>query len=90
MNSREVLGFDPMSTQVEDILFALGSGAKRTGEQAGALLVVIQLLARNRLISLADVKKLVGLLSAESPEAQRRVTAQCVFLRKARPVRRRP
>ena len=79
-----------MSTQVEDILFALGSGARRTGEQAGTLLVVVQLLARNRLISLADARKLIGLLSAESPEAQRGVIAQCVFLRKARPVHRRP
>jgi hypothetical protein len=79
-----------MTTQIEDMFFALGSVASHTGEQAGALLVVVQLLARNRLISLADAKKLVRLLSAESPEAQRRVTAHCVFRRKATPIRRRP
>lgn len=39
---------------------------------AGSL---VQLLARNRLISLGDARKLIGLLSTESPEAQRRVTA---------------
>jgi hypothetical protein len=78
-----------MATQVEDMFFALGSVASHTGEQAGALLVVVQLLARNRLISLADAKKLARLLSAESPEAQRRVTAHCVFRRKATPIRQR-
>ena len=81
-------GSDPMSTQIEDILFAFGSVARRTGERAGVLLVVVQLLARNQLISLVDARKLIGLLGTESPEARRRVTAQCVFLRKARPVRR--
>ena len=77
---------DPTS-ETEDMLFALGSVACHTGEQAGALLVIIQSLAGARLISMAEAKKLVGLLSAESPEAQRRVTAQCVFQRKARPIR---
>lgn len=77
---------DPNRTQTEDLLFALGSVACHTGEQAGALLVIVQLLARDRLISMTDAKKLVRLLSTESPEAQRRVMAQSVR-RKATPIR---
>ena len=73
-------------TQTEDVLFALGSVACHTGEQAGALLVIVQLLARDRLMSMTDVRKLVRLLSPESPEAQRRVIAQFVW-RKAKPIR---
>ena len=82
----ETLKSDPMSEN-EDVLVALGSVASFTGEQAGALLLIIQVLTRHRLISMADVSKLVRLLSAESPDAERRVTAQCASRRRARPIR---
>ena len=83
----ETLKSDPMSEN-EDVLVALGSVASFTGEQAGALLIIIQLLTRRRLISMADASKLIRLLSAESPDTERRVTAQCASRRKARPIRR--
>ena len=82
----ETLKSDPMSEN-EDVLVALGSVASFTGEQAGALLIIIQVLTRHRLISMADASKLVRLLSAESPDAERQVTAQCASMRKARPIR---
>jgi len=84
----ESLKSDPTSeNEDEDVLVALGSVASFTGEQAGALLIIIQVLTRHRLISMADASKLVRLLSAESPDAERRVTAQCASRRKARPIR---
>ena len=82
----ETLKSDPMSEN-EDVLVALGSVASFTGDQAGALLIIIQVLTRHRLISMADASKLVRLLSAESPDAERRVTARCASGRKARPIR---
>ena len=48
--------------QTEDVFFALGSVASHVGEVAGVLLVLVQLLARDRLISMIDAKKLIGLL----------------------------
>ena len=84
----ESLKSDPASeNEDEDVLVALGSVASFTGEQAGALLIIIQSLTRHRLISMADASKLVTLLSAESPDAERRVRAQCTSRRKARPIR---
>ena len=82
----ETLKSDAMSEN-EDVLVALGSVASFTGEQAGALLIIIQMLTRHRLISMADASKLVRLLSAELPDAERRVTAQCASRRRARPIR---
>ena len=73
--------------KAEDMLFALGSIACHTGEQAGALLLITQVLARNHLISAAEAKKLIALLSADSPEAQRHVNAQCVLRRKTKRIR---
>ena len=40
--------------KTEDVLFALGSVACHTGKQAGALLIIIQLLARSRRRSESD------------------------------------
>jgi hypothetical protein len=74
-------------TEAESIVFALGSIACHTGEQAGALLLITQVLARNHLISAAEAKKLIGLLSADSPEAQRHVNAQCALRRKTKRIR---
>jgi hypothetical protein len=73
--------------QTENLFFALASVADHTGGQAGAALLIVQSLARNRLISMVDAKKLVRLFAPESLEAQRFVTAQCVARRKARPIR---
>ena len=87
LDSTQRLEFDSPKAQTEDVLFAFGSMASHTGEVAGVLLVLVQLLARDRLISMGDAKKLIGLLSAESPEAQRYVNAQCVLRRKPRPIR---
>lgn len=82
----EAIKPDPMSEN-EDVLVAVGSVASFTGEQAGALLIIIQVLARHRLISMGDARKLVRLLSAESPDVERRMTSQCASRRKARPIR---
>ncbi len=82
----ESLKSDPRSEN-EDVLVALGSVASFTGEQAGVLLIIVQVLWRHRLISMADASKLIRLLSAESPDAERRVTTQCASGRKARPIR---
>jgi hypothetical protein len=70
-----------------DLSLALGSVAVRAGEQAGAALLIVELLASNRVISISDVKKLVRLLASDSPEAQRLVIAQYVVRRKAKPNR---
>ena len=70
-----------------DLSLALGSVAVRAGEQAGAALLIVELLASNRIISISDVKKLVRLLASDSPEAQRLVVAQYVVRRKAKPNR---
>jgi hypothetical protein len=78
---------DPMRSHTEDVFLSLGLVAGNTGEQAGALLSVIELLVHNRLISWIDAKRLVRLLSAGSPEARRRAIAQCVIQRKATPIR---
>jgi hypothetical protein len=75
---------DSPNAQTDDVLFALGSMASHMGELAGTLLVFVQLLARDRLISMADAKRLIRLLSAESPEVERQATAQCVLRRKPR------
>ena len=77
-----------MSAQIEGMLSAIESVACRSGEQAGAVLIIIQLLTHHRLISMADASKLIRLLSAESPDVERRVTAQYTSRRKARPIRR--
>ena len=74
----------PMNAEAGDLVFALGSIACHTGEQAGALLLITQVLVRNQLISAAEAKKLIGLLSADLPEAQRHVNAQCVLRRKTK------
>lgn len=77
-----------MNAEAGDLVFALGSIACHTGEQAGALLLITQVLARNQLISAAEAKKLIGLLSADLPEAQRHVNAQCVLRRKTKRIGR--
>ena len=77
-----------MNADAGDLVFALGSIACHTGEQAGALLLITQVLARNQLISAAEAKKLIGLVSADLPEAQRHVNAQCVLRRKTKPIGR--
>jgi hypothetical protein len=79
--------FEQQGRQTDSLFLALESVADYTGQQAGNLLVMVQLLARDRLISMADAKRMVRLLAQESPEAQRVVIAQCVAHRKARPVR---
>ncbi len=70
--------------QYEHLLPALGSIADRAGQQAGATLLIVQLLARERLITLADARRLIRLLAPDSPEAQRIITAQCMAQRKVR------
>ena len=87
LDSIQSLESDSPKAQTEDVLFALGSVASHVGEVAGVLLVLVQLLARDRLISMVDAKKLIGLLSAESPEVRRHVNAQCVLRRKPRSIR---
>lgn len=77
-----------MNADAGDLIFALGSIACHTGEQAGALLLITQVLARNQLISAAEAKKLISLLSADLPEAQRHINAQCVLRRKTKPIGR--
>lgn len=77
-----------MNADAGDLIFALGSIACHTGEQAGALLLITQVLARNQLISAAEAKKLINLLSADLPEAQRHINAQCVLRRKTKPIGR--
>ena len=69
-----------------DVDAALGMLSIFTGEQAGALLIIVQLLARDRLLSIAEARRLVSLLSSE-PAIQRRVTAQ-LAQRKAKPLKR--
>ena len=70
-----------------DVDVALGMLSIFTGEQAGVLLLIVQLLARDRLVSVAEARRLVSVLTRESPEVQRRVTAQ-LAQRKAKPLRR--
>lgn len=70
--------------QYDHLILALGSIAERAGQQAGATLLIVQLLARERLITLADARKLIRLLAPDSPEAQRFVTARCTAQRKVR------
>lgn len=70
--------------QYEHLFLALGSIADRAGQQAGGTLLIVQLLARERLISLADARRLIRLLAPDSPEAQRFVTARCTAQRKVR------
>jgi hypothetical protein len=76
LDSTQSLESDTPKAQIEDVLFALGSVASHVGEVTGVLLVLVQLLARDRLISMVDAKKLIGLLSAGSPEVRRHVNAQ--------------
>lgn len=64
------------------MLLALGSVASRTGQQAAALLLITEVLVRKRLVSMADAKSLINLLSEELPEVQRQVIAQCTLRRK--------
>jgi hypothetical protein len=68
-----------------DVEAALGMLSIFTGEQAGALLLIVQLLVREHLVSIAEARRLMSVLSCE-PEVQRRVTAQ-LARRKARPLR---
>lgn len=82
------LDIESMNADAGDLVFALGSIACHTGEQAGALLLITQVLARNQLISAAEAKKLISLLSADLPEAQRHINAQCVLRRKTKPIGR--
>lgn len=87
LDSTQSLKSDTPKAQIEDVLFALGSVASHVGEVTGVLLVLVQLLARDGLISMVDAKKLIGLLSAESPEVRRHVNAQCGLRRKPRSIR---
>ena len=50
-------------TELANPFLALGSVADRTGQQAGAALLIVQLLARERLIPLSDARKLIRLLA---------------------------
>jgi len=68
-----------------DVNAALGMLSIITGEQAGALLLIVQLLVREHLVSIAEARRLMSVLTCE-PEVQRRVTAQ-LAQRKAKPVR---
>lgn len=63
---------DSEGIQLNEVFFALGSISCKTGEQAGGLLRLIELLTHKRLISRVDASRIVRLLSDESPEAQRR------------------
>jgi hypothetical protein len=65
---------------------ALGMLSVITGEQAGALLLLVQMLVRDRFVSIADARRIASVLSCE-PEVQKRVTAQ-LAQRKAKPLRR--
>lgn len=71
-------------TELANLFLALGSVADRTGQQAGAALLIVQLLARERLIPLSDARKLIRLLAPDSPNAQRFITARCATQRKLR------
>ena len=51
LDSTQSLESDTPKAQIEDVLFALGSVASHVGEVTGVLLVLVQLLARDRLIS---------------------------------------
>ncbi len=70
--------------ELGNLFLALGSVADRTGQQAGAALLIVQLLARERLIPLPEARKLVRLLAPDSPNAQRFIAARCVTPRKVR------
>jgi len=52
-------------SQVDEICLALGILAQHTGEQAGALLLIVQALTRNNLISVEESQGLVSLLLPE-------------------------
>jgi hypothetical protein len=80
--ARKTFPNDPGS-QTGHLFLARESVADRPGQQAGTVLLIVQLLARERLIKLADGRKLIRLLAADSPEAQM-LTAQCVAQRKVR------
>ena len=79
---------DPTKTEVGDLVFALASVACHTGEQAGALLLITQVLVRHNLITTGEAKRLLDLLSADSPEAQRHVKAHSMLRRKPKRIRR--
>jgi hypothetical protein len=81
--ARKTFPNDPGS-QTGHLFLARESVADRPGQQAGTVLLIVQLLARERLIKLADGRKLIRLLAADSPEAQRFISAQCVAQRKVR------
>lgn len=79
--------FDSEKMQPDEVFLALASICCKTGEQAGGLLQLIELLTHKRLMSWVDASRIVRLLCDGSPEAQRRVIARCVFQRKAKPIR---
>jgi hypothetical protein len=61
--------------QVEAQL-SLGVLSQFAGDQAATLLLIVQALKRNRLISAAESRRLISLLDSDLPEAHRRVTAE--------------
>ena len=75
------------TNNTQQVLLALEWLACTTGNQAGALLVLIELLTHDRPISLIDAMKLVSFLSSECPEARRRVFSRSFLNRKAKPIR---
>lgn len=64
--------------QVDEARLALVILAQHTGEQAGALLVIVQALTRNNLISAEESQRLVSLLLPEPPAPQNSVTAAVI------------
>lgn len=78
-------------SQVDEICLALGILAQHTGEQAGALLLIVQALTRNNLISVEESEGLVSLLLPEqTSEPQNSVTAAVIAPDKRRQSRAAP
>ena len=61
--------------QVEAQL-SLGVLPQFAGDQAATLLLIVQALKQNRLISAAESRRLIFLLDSDLPEVHRRVTAE--------------
>ncbi len=77
--------------QIEDVRLSLGILAQYTGEQAGALLLIVQALTRNNLISVEESEGLVSLLLPEqTSEPQNSVTAAVIAPDKRRQSRAAP
>ncbi len=74
--ARDMRSDQDMATYADGLLLALESMADRSGQQAGAVVLLVRLLAQERLISSSDAKQLVRLLAADAPEAQDFVTAR--------------